>query len=166
MAIQQPVAGNPLNNPDHSLSHRVIANDNAAPVQSIVVSSTGNVGIGTTSPTSKLHNAGNTAFTPIAKTVASAGTALTILNTNVEVTTDGNSDEDNGTLANGATVGQIINIYVVAVGNAADSFKITPTTMVGGTKISFAANPLGKGCSLVWTASGWVCFGNNGGVIS
>ena len=50
MAIQQPVAGNPLNSPDHSLSHRVIANDSAAPVESIVVDSTGNVGIGTTAP--------------------------------------------------------------------------------------------------------------------
>lgn len=130
------------------------------------IDNNGNVGIGITSPTSKFQNVGNTAFTPIAKTVTNAGVALTVTNTNVEVTTDGNSNEDNGTLANGVTVGQIINIYVVAVGNAADSFKITPATMVGGTKVSFAASPLGKGCTMVWSASGWICTATNGGVVS
>lgn len=50
MAIQQPTSSSPLNSPDHSLSHRVFANDDAAPVQSIVVSSAGFVGIGTTTP--------------------------------------------------------------------------------------------------------------------
>jgi hypothetical protein len=43
MAISQPTATSKLNNPDHSLSHRVFANDSAAPVQSIVVDSDGDV---------------------------------------------------------------------------------------------------------------------------
>jgi len=43
MATQQPIGTDKLNSPDHSLSHRVIANDNAAPVESIVVDASGNV---------------------------------------------------------------------------------------------------------------------------
>jgi len=42
MAISQPTASDQLSSPDHSLSHRVFANDSAAPVQSIVVNSYGN----------------------------------------------------------------------------------------------------------------------------
>ena len=43
MAIGQPQSTDPQNNPDHALSHRVFANDDAAPVQSIVVDSDGDV---------------------------------------------------------------------------------------------------------------------------
>ena len=39
MTIEQPTADSPTNAPAHSLSHRVFANDNAAPVKAIVVSS-------------------------------------------------------------------------------------------------------------------------------
>jgi len=41
--IQQPISTDPLNTPDHSLSHRVFANDNASPVQSLVVDAAGEV---------------------------------------------------------------------------------------------------------------------------
>ena len=58
MTIQQPLATNKLNSPSHSLSHRVFANDNAAPAQAIVVDSAGRVGIGTTEPGAKLHVVG------------------------------------------------------------------------------------------------------------
>lgn len=54
MAIQQPQSIDYLNSPDHALSHRVFANDGSAPAQSIVVNSSGNVGIGTVAPTSPL----------------------------------------------------------------------------------------------------------------
>jgi hypothetical protein len=54
MAIQQPTSTDLLSSPDHSLSHRVFANDNAAPVQSIVADSNGNIGIGTLTPLAKL----------------------------------------------------------------------------------------------------------------
>ena len=43
MAIQQPLGTDNLNSPDHSLSHRVFANDDAATVQSVVVDSGNNV---------------------------------------------------------------------------------------------------------------------------
>jgi len=41
MAIQQPASDDKLNSPDHALSHRVFANDDSAPVQSVVVDSDG-----------------------------------------------------------------------------------------------------------------------------
>lgn len=99
-------------------------------------------------------------------TATSGGVAASILVRNTEVTTNGDSDEDNVTLANGLS-GQIKRIYCVAVGNAADSFKITPANMVGGTKITFAANPLGLGCILAYADNeGWVVVANNGGTIA
>ncbi|MFA7301837.1 MAG: hypothetical protein WC069_06025, partial [Candidatus Shapirobacteria bacterium] len=45
MAINLPIGTDPLSLPDHALSHRVFANDDAAPVQSVVVDSTGKVTI-------------------------------------------------------------------------------------------------------------------------
>lgn len=91
-------------------------------------------------------------------TVTNTGNAIPITVSVVEVTTDGDSDVDVGTLANG-TVGQVIDIYVKVVGNAADSFTLTPATMLGGTSIEFGKNPLGCGCRLVYTASGWCVVG-------
>lgn len=46
MTIQQPVSTDTLNSPDHSLSHRVFANDNLSPVQAVVVDVSGNTYIG------------------------------------------------------------------------------------------------------------------------
>ena len=63
-------------------------------------------------------------------------------------------------------VGQIKYFAVTDVGNVADSVKITPATMVGGTQITFGASPLGLGCIMKYTANGWVVIGNNGGVIA
>lgn len=49
MAIQQPQSTDTLNSPSHSLSHRVFANDDAAPARSIEVDSAGNITLGTVS---------------------------------------------------------------------------------------------------------------------
>lgn len=99
-------------------------------------------------------------------TATSAGVAASVLTVNTEVTTNGDSDLDYVTLANGVS-GQIKHIYCVAVGNAADSFKITPANMVGGTQITFAASPIGLGCTLVYADNeGWVVVANNGGTIT
>lgn len=103
--------------------------------------------------------------TPDAITATSEGVAASLTTLVTEITTNGDSDLDNVTLANGAA-GQIKKFAVKAVGNAADSVKITPATMVGGTQITFAANPLGLGCEMVYTTAGWVVTGNNGGTIS
>jgi hypothetical protein len=45
MAIQQPISTNTQNSPDHSLSHRVFANDSSSPAQSVVVNSDGTTSI-------------------------------------------------------------------------------------------------------------------------
>lgn len=45
VSIQQPISTDPLNLPDHSLSHRVFANDDASPVQSVVVDANGDTTI-------------------------------------------------------------------------------------------------------------------------
>lgn len=89
MTILQPVSTDPLNVPDHSLSHRVFANDGSAPVQSIVVDSTGRVGIGITSPTAVLHLKAGTATASTAPLKFTTGVSLTnAVAGNVEFTTD------------------------------------------------------------------------------
>jgi hypothetical protein len=45
MAIEQPIGTDKLNNPSHSLSHRVFANDESAPVKSVEVDSNGDISI-------------------------------------------------------------------------------------------------------------------------
>jgi hypothetical protein len=97
-------------------------------------------------------------------TATSEGVAASLRTINTEVTTNGDSDLDNVTLADGDS-GQIKNIYCVVEGNAADTWKITPATMCGGTQITFAG--VGEGCTLVFADSeGWVVTSNNGGTIS
>jgi hypothetical protein len=98
------------------------------------------------------------AFTPSTVIVSHTGVAIPLTKAVCEVETDGDSDLDNGTLANG-NVGQVIDIYVKIIGNAADTFKITPATMLGGTNITFRGNPLGKGARLVYTSFGWAVVG-------
>jgi len=106
-------------------------------------------------------------FTPDAITSDSGGVAVSVLTVVTEITTDGDSDLNEATLANGVD-GQIKIFAVVAVGNAADSLKITPASMIGGTQITFAANPLGLGCQMYYDAgaAGWIVTGNNGGTIA
>jgi len=99
-------------------------------------------------------------------TATDAGVAASVAKTITLITTNGDSDLDNVTLADGSTVGQQKIFAVEVAGNVADSVKITPTTMVGGSIITFAADPTGLGCHMTWTTTGWVVTANNGGVIS
>jgi len=99
------------------------------------------------------------------KTATAGGVACSPGILNTQVTTDGGASEDGITIVNGS-VGQIKNIYCIAVGNAGDSYKITPQTMVQGTKITFGANCLGKGCTMAYATEGWVVIGNNGGTVA
>lgn len=97
-------------------------------------------------------------------TATSEGVAASIVTVNTEVTTNGDSDLDNVTLANGVS-GQVKRVFCVVEGNAADTWKITPATMCGGTQITFAG--VGLGCTLVYADNeGWVVTGNNGGTIT
>ena len=50
MAISQPISSDPLNVPDHSLLHRIIASDPDADIKSLIVDSSSYVGIATTAP--------------------------------------------------------------------------------------------------------------------
>lgn len=100
---------------------------------------------------------------PESITSASEGVAASIAVVTTLVTTDGDSDLNEVTLADGA-IGQTKKIVCVAEGNVADTWKITPTNMVGGAQITFTG--AGEGCILEWTAGGWIVSGNNGGTIS
>jgi hypothetical protein len=46
MAIEQPISTDKQSHPDHSLSHRVFANDDAAAVKAVVVDSSNNILLG------------------------------------------------------------------------------------------------------------------------
>ena len=97
-------------------------------------------------------------------TATSEGVAASIATLNTEVTTNNDGDLDNVTLANG-TSGQVKHIYCVVEGGGADTWKITPATMCGGTQITFAG--VGEGCTLVYADNeGWVVTANNGGTIT
>ena len=54
MSLIQPQATDTTLSGDHAHLHRVLAVDSSAPNESVVVGSTGNVGIGTTNPLGKL----------------------------------------------------------------------------------------------------------------
>lgn len=97
-------------------------------------------------------------------TATSEGVAASVATEITFVTTNGDSDLDNVTLADGVE-GQIKHIVCISEGNAADTWKITPANMVGGTQITFAG--IGEGCTLIfYSTTGWVVTGNNGGTIS
>jgi len=81
--------------------------------------------------------------------------------------TNGDQDLDNVTLANGSWVGQIKMFTVNSMGHGNDSVKITPASQFrGGTVLTFAASPIGKGCTLVWDGSMWCVVSTQGGVLS
>jgi len=103
--------------------------------------------------------------TPDEITATSEGVAASIVTLNTEVTTNDDNDLDVVTLADG-TSGQIKHIYCVA-SFTGDTWKITPTTLLGGTQITFGDNSIGTGCTLVFADSeGWIVVGNNGGTIA
>lgn len=114
-----------------------------------------------------ITHTGKCVYTPDAITSDNAGVAASVSTVITEITTDGDSNEDNVTLADGVD-GQMKIFAVVAVGNAADSVKITPANMIGGSKITFAADPTGLGCMMVFDSGvgGWCVVGNNGGTIA
>ena len=109
---------------------------------------------------------GGQAYVPDAVTATSETVAASTATVVTEITTNGDEDLDDVSLANG-TDGQIKIFIVVAVGHANDSVKITPANMTGGTQITFTASPLGLGCIMVYDSStGWVVAANNGGTIA
>jgi len=83
--------------------------------------------------------------------------AVDIVNLVTEVTTTG---ADALTLANGSS-GQVKIITMIVDGGDA---TLTPTTLAGGTTITF--NDVGDGVVLVYGTAGWVVVGNNGATIA
>ena len=109
---------------------------------------------------------GSYVLTPDSITSDNAGVVASINTPVTLITTDGDSNEDNVTLADGVAAGQIKHFAVIVAGNAADSIKITPANMAGGTKITFAADPTGLGCTMVFDGTNWSVVANNGGTIA
>ncbi len=98
-------------------------------------------------------------------TIANAGTAASVLQVVSFVTTDGDGNEDNATLADGTVTGQI-KIFVSAVeGAGADTWKVTPAKLNGGSKISFDGT-VGDAVTLIWDGTKWNVVSTNGGTIS
>ncbi len=104
---------------------------------------------------------------PTSAVCTSASTTIPLTYTNVGLVTDGSGVgvACSGTLANG-TVGQELRVYCQAVGSALDSVIVSATTPVGWTKITWAASPLGKSATFVYTTSGWVVLSNQGGTLA
>jgi hypothetical protein len=98
-------------------------------------------------------------------TATSEGVAASLLTLTTLITTNGDSDADNVTLADG-TAGQVKIFVVVAEGDPADTVKITPANYLGGTQITFSATPVGEGCIMVFDGTDWGVVGNNGGTES
>jgi hypothetical protein len=95
----------------------------------------------------------------------SGGTAASIVVVTSFVTTNGDSDEDAITLANGTNIGQI-KIFVSSVETAGgDSYKVTPVSLNGGTQITFDG-VVGDGCTMQWDGTAWNIISNNGGTIA
>lgn len=98
-------------------------------------------------------------------TADTAGTAASLVTVTTEVTTDGDQNLDDVTLANGQ-VGQLKAFVCVAEGHGGDTWKVTPDTMNGGTQITFTG-AVGEGCVMIYnTTVGWTVVGNNGGTIA
>jgi len=88
--------------------------------------------------------------------------AVDITNLITEITAENTGDAL--TLADGSA-GQVKIITYVAESAAGDTAILTPTTLAGGTTITFG--DVGDGVVLVYgTTAGWVVVGNNGATIA
>lgn len=150
----------------------------------LVLQSTSGVGDGTDTVLIKVGNNGATTVAtasansldlskPLsgaqdAITTVGGGTAASVATLITEITTDGTAGLSMATLADGTVDGQIKIFSVVASGAAGDSVKVTPAKFQGGTQITFAADPKGKGCVMVWSAAAdkWICVANTGGTVA
>jgi hypothetical protein len=86
-------------------------------------------------------------------TATSAGVALS-LNTPVHwITTNGDEDLDNLTLADGSVDGERHYISVVAKGHANDTLKVTPTSPGSLTHVTWGTLVVGSCVVLMWDAT-------------
>jgi hypothetical protein len=92
---------------------------------------------------------------PSTVTVTHTTQALPLTTSTIEIVTDGDSDVDVASLANG-TAGQEMAIYIKSNGNAADSFTLSATFADGSSTFAFGAGAKGHGIYLIYTSAGWV----------
>lgn len=80
------------------------------------------------------------------------------------LTSNGDSDADAVSLADGDVVGQEVTIVYAVADAGGDSIVVTPDNLVGGSTVTFA--DVGDSANLLWTEDGWVVTANNGGAIA
>jgi len=97
-------------------------------------------------------------------TATSDGVAASLLVLSTIITTNGDADLDNVTLADGV-IGQVKIFTISAETAAGDSVKITPANFNGGTQITFDGT-VGDGCVMVFDGTAWNIVANNGGTIA
>lgn len=117
MAIQQPNATDPTNSPDHSLSHRVFANDNASSVKAVVVDASNNIllGDGGTTNYATFSNAGRLSF------AGTAGISLPYLMQSDSTT------QSIANIANAQVVTFDTNVYASGITRTSSSRFTVPT---------------------------------------
>ena len=99
-----------------------------------------------------------------AVTATSDGAAASLLTLTSLITTNGDEDLDNVTLADG-TAGQIKCFVCVVEGAAGDTVKITPAHLNAGTQITFDGT-IGYGCIMIFDGTAWNIIGHVGGTIA
>jgi len=99
--------------------------------------------------------------TPGAVTCSHTGAAIPLTAKIIELTSDGDSDQDNCTLAAG-TAGQELELVWKAQGNTNDGLIITPSAAFVDGATTYAFSPAttgisskGKGINLVYGSAGW-----------
>ena len=96
-------------------------------------------------------------------TATSAGVALDMSCVVHFVTTNGDQDLDDLTMADGSVDGERHYISVVALGNASDTLKVTPVSPGADNFITWTTTQVGTCVELMWdaTLAVWQIVGGN-----
>lgn len=125
----------------------------------VIISAVGSVTMG---GTDGVGGGLNYSWEDLTATDAGVAASLTVVST--FITTNGDTDEDNVTLADGIK-GQIKTFVVTVEGAGGDSVKVTPANLNGGTQITFDGT-VGDGCTMQFDGTNWNIISNNGGTIA
>lgn len=102
-------------------------------------------------------------------TATSAGVAASLTAQVTQVTTNGDSDNDDVTLADGTIDGQVKQVALIAEGNASDTWAVTPANFTQGATVNWGnTNALGEGATFQWDngAGAWDLIDLNGGTVN
>lgn len=151
MAIIIPAPTDTLGADNHAAMHGIVAVDTTAPTQTIAIPSSGKVGIGTSTPSSKLAVAGNLTCTPVVLT-SGTGIIINCASSNVFTLTPGTNIFVSGT---GFAAGQYADLIILTSGSSSD-------TLTFGGGIRTATNTLTTGTqSGKYIVLRYVSDGNN-----